>query len=141
MYAIPKILKTEILPRPFTDHFEILSDAVTFIQSIKVVNPATGEDRTQQIKCFKGWCIILNAIKSIWKQLSEDGIIHFLVTRQLNQVPLEICLVSIRQQGGNSDNPTPVQFIRGYRKLFHSNHFSTSTGNCPEDGVVPLKPC
>eukprot|EP00795_Rhopilema_esculentum_P005684 gene5684-10928_t len=40
------------------------------------------------------------------------------VKRQLNQDPFENCFGSMQQQTGNADNPTPVQFVRAYRKLF-----------------------
>ena len=35
--------------------------------------------------------------------------------------------------GGNSDNPTPVQITRAFRKLFFSSFLNTSSGNCAED--------
>ena len=40
---------------------------------------------------------------------------------------------SIRQQGGNSDNPTPIQFTRAFRKLFFSSFLNSSTGNCADN--------
>eukprot|EP00795_Rhopilema_esculentum_P005800 gene5800-11097_t len=47
------------------------------------------------------------------------------------------------QQGGNSDNPTPVQFKRAYRKLFHTNLIQIVSGNCEADEDQPLQnlPC
>ena len=35
--------------------------------------------------------------------------------------------------GGNSDNPTPAQCFRAFRKLFFSSLLNTSSGNCAED--------
>jgi hypothetical protein len=40
---------------------------------------------------------------------------------------------AIRQQGGNSDNPTPVQFTRAFRKLFFSSFLESLAGNCDQD--------
>jgi hypothetical protein len=54
-------------------------------------------------------------------------------TRRLNQDPLEIFFGCIRQQGGNCDTPTPVQFTRAFRKLFFDNFLSPSNGNCTAD--------
>ena len=54
-------------------------------------------------------------------------------TRRLNTDPLENFFGTIRQQGGNSDNPTPTQFIRAFRKLLFSSLFTSNTGNCAED--------
>jgi len=51
----------------------------------------------------------------------------------LNQDTLENFFGSIRQQGGNNDNPIPIQFQRAYKKLFHSNLLQVNTGNCEDD--------
>lgn len=42
----------------------------------------------------------------------------YLHTRRINQDCVENFFGSIRQQGGNSVNPTPIQFIRAFEKLF-----------------------
>ena len=74
----------------------------------------------------------ITALVSIWEKMYQECIASFLVTRQLNQDPWENFLGSIRQQGGNSDSPTPIQFIRAYRKLFHVD-LLTVAGNCELD--------
>ena len=122
--------------RPFSPqspHLEVMEEGINFFKSIKVVNPATGVDKTNALKCLKGWCHTLRAITCLWRKMYNEGIVSFLVTRQLNQDPLENFFGSIRQQGGNSDNPTPIQFKRAYRKLFHTNLLSVVTGNCESD--------
>ena len=99
------------------------------IQSIKVVNPATQEDATNYLKCLDGLCITINGVQSLWAMLSQEKF-HFLLTRRLNQDPLENFFGSIRQQGGNADNPTPLQFTRAFKKLFYDNFLiNISTGN------------
>ena len=127
---------TKICRRPITaqsPHINELTSGLAFIKSIKVLNKGTGEDRTPFIKCLKGWCITTKAILYLWEKLQHQGIASFLVTRQLNQDPLENFFGAVRQQGGNSDNPTPVQFIRAYRKLFHTNLLLVASGNCEMD--------
>ena len=42
--------------------------------------------------------------------------LQFLLPRSLNSDPIENFLGAIRQQGGNNDNPTPVQFTHAFRK-------------------------
>ena len=69
---------------------------------------------------------------SIWEKSHQEDIASFLVTRQLNQDPLENLFGSICQQGGNSDNPTPIQFIRAYMKLFYVDLLPVA-GNCDID--------
>ena len=120
-------------------HLALMKDGIKLFNSLKVVNKATKEDKTNNLKCINGWIISLKSMISIWKTLYEDGTVSYLVTRQLNQDPLENFFGSIRQQGGNSDNPTPIQFKRAYRKLFHTNLFRISTGNCKEDADQPLR--
>ena len=65
----------------------------------------------------------------LWKTI--QGEVKFLCTRRLNQDPLENFFGSIRQQGGNCDNPTPLQFTQAFRKLFFNNYLlPMGTGNC-----------
>ena len=126
--------------RPFSrlsPHHEVISDGIELFRSIKVIERSTGKDRTGQIKCLKGWEITLRSILQLWQGLYDQGIVSFLVTRQLNQDPLENFFGSIRQQGGNSDNPMPVQFKRADRKLFHNNLLTITTGNCEVDSDTP----
>ena len=127
---------SKICRRPITatsHHIQELTDALSFIHTIKVLNAATRENRTSQIKCLKGWCITIRSFMSLWEKLHREDSISFLVTRQLNQDPLEKFFGCIRQQGGNSDNPTPIQVKRAYRKLFHINLLSVVSGNCEDD--------
>eukprot|EP00794_Sanderia_malayensis_P008345 gene8345-9246_t len=125
--------------RPITTgspHVRELENVLSFIQSIKVINPANNEDRISQLKCLDGWCITIKSILSLWEKLNTERGISYLLTRQLNQDPLENFFGCIRQQGGCSDNPTPVQFIQAYRKLFHTNLLSVVSGNCEQDKDV-----
>ena len=65
--------------------------------------------------------------------LHERESIEFLMKRRLNQDPLKTFFGSICQQGGNSDNPSPLQFTRAFRKLFYEHCLVLSSGNCTED--------
>jgi hypothetical protein len=75
----------------------------------------------------------LNAILQIWEHLKTMHDFKFLLTRRLNSDPIENFFGAIRQQGGNSDNPTPVQFTGAFRKLFFSSFLEFSTGNCDQN--------
>ena len=114
-------------------HHQFLKEMIEFIQSIKVINPATQEDVTNNLKCLHSFCITINGVQSLWEMLRPENF-QFLLTRRLNQDPLENFFGSIRQQGGNADNPTPLQFTRTFKKLFYDNFLITiSTGNCTAD--------
>ena len=109
-----------------------------FLSSLKVVNPKTQLDVTQNLKCLDGFQITINAILFLWKELHEKESLKFLLTRRLNQDPLENFFGAIRQQGGNVDNPTPLQFTRAFRKLFYDNFLAPTNGNCFQDFDVVL---
>ena len=114
-----------------TSHQGFLKEAIKFIMSIEVldgVNIVTG-----RIKCLKGWLVTLNAILQIWEHLKTMHDFNFLLTRRLNTNPIENFFGAIRQQGGNSDSPTTIQFCRAYLKLFFSSFLECSTGNCDRD--------
>ncbi len=63
----------------------------------------------------------------------KEESLDFLLTRRLNQDPLENFFGTIRQQGGNSDTPTPLQFTRAFKKLFFDHYQILPSGNCSED--------
>ena len=114
-----------------SSHVAFLQESINQINGIKVLNG--NQDVTSRIKSMKGWLVTLNAIISIWNKLKTLHNFQFLFTRRLNTDPLENFFGTIRKQGGNSDNPTPVQFTRAFRKLFFSSLLTSSTGNCAED--------
>ena len=58
----------------------------------------------------------------ILKHLQQNHNFKFLFTRRLNTDPLENVFGTVRQQGGNSDNPTPFFFYLRHWKL-HSRRF------------------
>ena len=114
-------------------HKEFIPQAINFVQSLKVMNVATGEDVTNKLRCIKGFQITLQALLLLWDELQQEHSLKFLMTRHLNQDALENFFGSVRQQGGNSDSPTPIQFSRAFRKLFFDNFLAPSVGNCIED--------
>lgn len=114
-----------------SSHANFLKEMYVFIDGLKVFNG--NEDVTGRIRCLKGWLVSIKALTLIWDYLQANHAFNFLLTRRLNTDPLENFFGSIRQQGGNSDNPTPVQFTRAFRKLFFSSFLNSSTGNCAED--------
>ena len=88
---------------------------------------------TGRIKCINGWLIAINAICQIWNHLKQNHAFKFLLTRRLNTDPIENFFGTICQQGGNSNNPTPIQFTHAFRKLFFSSFLNSSCGNCDDD--------
>lgn len=81
----------------------------------------------------------LNGTFQVWKSVQPS--IQFLCTRRLNQDPLENFFGCIRQQGGNCDTPTTIQFTRAFKKLFYDNYLSPSNTNCAADLDAMLFRC
>lgn len=112
-------------------HLSFFEQAISFIESLKIFQG--DEEVTGRIKCLNGWLVTINSICQIWDHLHQNHGFKFLLTRRLNTDPLENFFGTIRQQGGNSDNPTSIQFTRAFRKLFFSSFLNSSRGNCNDD--------
>ena len=125
----------KILNRPITlpiRHIsQFMKEMIPFIASIKVINPQSKKDVTNTLKCLRRLQVTLERTLEPWQQLQNKPTIQFL--HRLNQDPLENYFSSMRQQGGNSDNPIPLQFCRGFQKLFYANIVNHSLGNCLQD--------
>jgi hypothetical protein len=112
----------------------------TFVEEIKVIDSTTRKDVTTTLRCLNALRITLASTMFLWKSIKNE--VKFLCTRRLNQDPLENSFGAIHQQGGNSENPTPLQFTRAYQKLFFNSYLlPTSTGNCAADLDALLVSC
>lgn len=112
---------------------DTLEEAAKMFENIKAIDKTKGVNTTKRIKTFKNILITIRSILMLSQDLESKGI-KFLFTRRLNQDPLENFFGAVRQQGGNCKNPTPIQFMRAFSKLFLSNMMQTSRfSNCQED--------
>ena len=127
----PKLYRRAITKS--SPHIKFMTEMCSFVSSIKVINPTTKKDVTSTLKCLKALKLTMNGTISLWNELRSQSSIKCLYTRRLNQDALENFFGSIRQQGGNADNPTPIQFCRAFRKLFYDNVLLQTKGNCTED--------
>lgn len=88
------------------------------------------------VKCFECWQITINSILQLWERLKCYNFLC-LYTRRINQDCVKNFFGSIRLQGGNSVNPTPIQFIRAFKKLFSMKALQHSNEqNCEQDTDV-----
>lgn len=107
--------------------------------SMKVFSKTnTGKkDITRTFKSINCFQITIKSIIELWEDLKME--IGSLKTRRLNQDCLENFFGKIRQQGGNSVNPTPSQFISAYSKLSCMDLMECiDTFNCAADSDVLL---
>lgn len=107
-----------------------LEEMLFFLEHINVYN-ANGLH--VKVKCLKSWQITIRSIMQLWDKLKSCNF-PFLQTRRINQDCLENFFGTIRQQGGNCFNPTPIQFMRAFKILFSTKILQYSeTQNCIED--------
>lgn len=96
---------------------------------MKVIT-CSGQDVTKTIRCLDGWITSINSLIWLWSVLKEQNF-KYILTRRLSQDCIEHFFGMIRQQGGNSKNPTPIQFKRAFKKSFVAKLLEViSQGNC-----------
>ncbi|XP_075727930.1 uncharacterized protein LOC142769029 isoform X1 [Rhipicephalus microplus] len=88
----------------------------------------------RQPQTIVGWQITIQAICQLWGDLSKNYNFEYLLTRRLQQDPLENIFGHIRQKQGCNTNPNVAQFICGLkhiciRKLFKLSEY----GNVEDD--------
>lgn len=86
----------------------------------------TGKNVTNRIKNLKYFQVTIKSVMCLWENLEGNGYKQ-LYTRRLNQDSLENLFGKIR-------NPTTVQFVRAFKKLFNVDLLKCSDkGNCLPD--------
>ncbi|KAG5873519.1 hypothetical protein JTB14_026605 [Gonioctena quinquepunctata] len=135
LFNSSKFGKVKDFNRPFMgseEQIEFLEKNKTMFREMRVLT-GNKKDVTNRMKFIKAWQITISAILSLWPILKEKGL-NKLFTRRLNQDCLENFFGKIRQQSGNCKNPTPIQFQRGFKKLFALGYFEQTEGtNCLEE--------
>lgn len=109
---------------------EFLSEMIYFLSKLAVYNRSTG--KRVNVKFIKCWTISIKSLIHLWPNLEQKGF-KFILTRRLNQDCVENYFGYIRKQHGNTVNPTPIQFSRGFKKSFITAYIHTADMNCIED--------
>jgi hypothetical protein len=111
---------------------QFLNKMVDLLNSIKIFD-SSNKPITNKIKCFEGWVMTINSLKSLWVDCKNEN--HsFLFTRRLNQDCLENFFGTIRSQGGNCTNPTPQKFENAFKRIFSIDFLQhNESGNCVDD--------
>ncbi|KYN22222.1 THAP domain-containing protein 9, partial [Trachymyrmex cornetzi] len=109
---------------------QFLENMLNFFNSIKVIND---KNKYVKLKCLDCWQITIKSTIQLWTTLKNFNF-PYLRSRRLNQDSLENFFGSVRKQGGNCLNPTPIQFKRAFKKLFSMKLLEHSeTRNCAND--------
>jgi hypothetical protein len=88
---------------------------------------------------LKNWSVTLRGLEEIVSSL-KDLDFNFLLTRNINQDPLENFFCQIREHDGRNVNAAPTQF-RQYFKTILINNYSTAhslNANCQEEGSADI---
>lgn len=128
----PKKYKTPFKGEDFKMTF--LNETLDFLKNLQILSKNGLQNKTNTVSFINGWIISINSLIGLWKLL-KDLNFQYILTRRLNQDPLENFFGSIRQQGGNSVNPTAIQFGRAFKKTFCMSFLqhSGSGANCEDD--------
>lgn len=119
---------------------QFLNEMLDILDNMQVYKEAeTGKKNiTRTFKSIVGFQITIQSIMKLWKDMENDGIKE-MRTRRLNQDCLENFFGKIRQQGGNSVNPTPIQFLNAFKKLSCMDLLDcVDTFNCAADVDILL---
>lgn len=88
----------------------------------------------------KNFIVTIRNMQSLWIHMKELGF-KFLLTRYLNQDPLENMFGVIRGLCGKNQQPTCLQFVAAFKTCLVNNLVSNSKAtNCEDDGSELLAP-
>lgn len=133
--------------RPFkgTDvQYSHLKYMESFFKELQVFNKKSNLDVTKRMKFINGWLISISGLFRLWDSLKSnhnDNNNYVLYTNRINQDCLENLFGSFRQHyNGNNINPSPIQLIWSFKRMFNLDYFSHSdNANCIDDLDLILK--
>jgi hypothetical protein len=112
-------------------HIPFLKNCLQWLSTVTVMN---GKVPVKNVKCLIGWQISISSILQLWTILRDNYKFDFLLTRRLNQDPLENLFSVIRRKGGNCYTPTPYNFAHIYKQTVCQKLLNPiKTGNCEMD--------
>lgn len=96
-------------------------------------------DSSRQPHTIRGLKITIKAVLLLWEELHVNYGFSHLLTRRLQQDPLENLFGIIRQQHGCNENPSVLQFVGGLKHIVLSKLMKLSrAGNCEQDTSLML---
>ncbi|KAH9374482.1 hypothetical protein HPB48_023054 [Haemaphysalis longicornis] len=106
-------------------HLEFLREALEWIASWRFDIPR------RQPHTIRGWRVTIQSVLMLWEELSQNFDFDCLLTRNLQQDPLENFFGSVRQKHGCNEHPNVLQFIAALKHISVGKLFNlTSRGNC-----------
>lgn len=111
---------------------EFLMDCLSLFKSLEI-RDKNNMNVTKKTKFIKSLIISINSIIKLFDYLRESAGFDYILTRRLNQDCLENHFGKIRSENGNCINPTPIQFVRTFRKFQCVNLLNSGTENSEAD--------
>lgn len=114
---------------------ELLNNGAKYISNLTVKH--NGKNVTSRFCFLKSWPVTISALISLWNDIRADETVTYLMTRRINQDPLENFFGLMRNTCGNNRRPTSEQFIAGFKmqlyQPFLEERSVTAVGNCEPD--------
>ena len=122
------------------DQINLLLSASEHIKNIRV-GKIRGEDpiksRTSLLPFQQGLIQSINSLIGLYKYVSENFEIRYILTYKITQDSLENFFAQMRSIGHSYDHPTPLEFIYRFRILIFMKNFSTIqfSKNCEKERI------
>lgn len=104
--------------------------AISYLKTLKMSDKSlvlTSQKKTS----FRGFIINMIALKAIYAECVESGLLEYLPTFKFSQDHLESFFGRIRSMNGYNDNPNVEQFCSAFRKIVINNEIKcTEFSNC-----------
>lgn len=109
-----------------SEHLAFLRECLSWVESWKFDGP-------RQPHTVEAWKVTLKAILLLWDDLFQDFDFRVLLTRWIQQDPLENLFGLLRLKHGCNDNPNVLQFTSGLKHISVGKLVALfSEGNCEQ---------
>ena len=126
-YVHPNTYKRAISDK--SSHIQFFNEMIAYIKSWDIGNVSN-----DVFKFNKGWIITIRSVMMLWDDLKKEGEFRFLLTRQLNQDPLENFFGMVRMDAGCNKDPPVSGFHGTIKKTMMASLLKPPPGkNCEDD--------
>ena len=109
----PKPFKRALSPSS-EDQLNFMEKAIAYIRALKVMRE-DGKIINNNFKWIDGMVMALNSARYLMKEMTTKKNFSFLLTRRLNQDPLENYFSIVRQRNGFDHRPTCYGFVTAFK--------------------------
>lgn len=101
---------------------ELMNNVIYFLDTVVVNYRANGRVVTDGVQCLNQLQVTVKSVLNLSLELQIKDASNRLYTRRLNQEALGRFFAAIRRGAGNSLEPTPHQFIYGFKNISENPH-------------------